>query len=211
MKYSKFLMACLALISTFTFSSQKTFADVIYSITGVANNFGNPNDPNLSPQVQAGETYVAEFRIDTATADVDPSSTRGEYAGAIIASSIEFSGGYTSMVDFTGGDIIIQQDIAGGAVGIFDPGGLGGLLLGSFTPFPSDDLLTDPGTQIVGAPLTLWSITEPDGLIVSASLPGAGPGAGSQDIVLTVNSIPEPTTAGVLALGSLGFIVRRRR
>ena len=114
-------------------------------------------------------------------------------------------------MDFAGGEVIIQQDIAGGAVFLNDPNDLGGILIGDLgNPFPSDELL-DPGTQIVGDPLSLFTLTEPTGLIVSFSDQSEGPPAASGPIVLTVSSaIPEPSSVGVIMLAACGCLVRRR-
>ena len=188
---------------------------MLYSITGFANNIGDPDDPLLAPEVEAGESYVAEFVVDSSTADANPDPGVGDFTGAIVSSSITFSGGYTSMVDFAGGEVTIIQDSFGGVVGISDLNGLGSILIGDLgNPFPSDGLL-DAGAQITAtSPLSLWSLTEPTGLIVSFSDVGAGPpGVGTGPIVLTVtnlNSVPEPSTAGLLALGCLGWFIRRR-
>ena len=185
-------------------------ADVVYTITGYANNIGNPDDPLLSPEVEAGETYSAVFQIDDSVMDSDASSGRGSYLNAIVSSSITFSGGYSSMVDFAGGEVVIQENIGGGAIGLSSPSGNGSILLASFEPFPSDALVTDPGTEILGSPFSLWSLTEPSGLIVSFSDVGLGP-INSGPIVLTVSSVPEPSTAALLALSSIACFVRRRK
>ncbi len=202
---------CIALIGSFALFAGQANGDLLFSITGFANNFGDPGDPALAPEVSAGETFLAEFLIDASAVDSDPSSDRGSYLDAIISSTITFSGGYTSQVDFAGGEVIIQQDIAGGAVFLNDPNDLGGILIGDLgNPFPSDELL-DPGTQIVGDPLSLFTLTEPTGLIVSFSDQSEGPPAASGPIVLTVSSaIPEPSSVGVIMLAACGCLVRRR-
>jgi len=201
---------CLALVISFALVSSQAQGDLLYTITGFANNIGDPNDPLLAPEVSAGESYVAEFLIDEFTPDSNPDPTAGVFAGAIVSSSITFSGGYSSLIDFAGGEITVAQDIGGGAIFFSDPNDLSTLLIGDLgNPFPSDGLL-DAGTQIIGSPISLWSLEEPTGLIVSASQPNPGPNTGP--IVLTVTSaIPEPSTACLLAFGAIGSIVRRRR
>ena len=82
-----YMTLCLA----FCISAGQLHGQVIYRITGFANNigggFGN------APEVAPGETYVAEFEIDLSVEDSDSSPDRGVYSGAIVSSSIEFEGG----------------------------------------------------------------------------------------------------------------------
>lgn len=199
---------CIVLLVSFSMVSGQAHADLLYTITGFANTFGDPDE--LAPEVAPGESYVAEFFVDESTPDSDASDGRGSYLGAITSSSITFSGGYTSMVDFAGGEVIIQQDIGGGAIGLFDLAGNGSILIGDLgNPFPSDDLL-DAGTQIIAtSPLSLWILTEPTGSIVSFS-EGLGPSGGGPITLTVTNAVPEPSTAGLLALGACGFLTRRR-
>ena len=171
---------------------------VVYTITGFANNVGD--GLGNAPEVAPGESYVAEFMIDLSVMDSDSSPDRGVYTGAILASSIEFSGGYSSQVDFSGGEIVIQRDIAGGGVFFNDVNGLGTILVFDlFVAFDSDALLTDPATEIVGSPASLYSLTEPTGAVVSFSDVMVGPGTGP--VVLAIMALPpeiEPVVLGDL-------------
>ena len=169
------LLACVA-ASLFFSTSNQAVAQITYTITGTANNFtGGDPDNLLSPEVGPEETYTAVFEIDDSVADTDPLPEKGLYSGAIISSSIEFSGGYTSGVDFSGGTVTVSQD---GSVGLSSPGAI--LVPSRFTlfttnSFESDALLTDP-QEIADLPGSLWSLTEPDGLlVVSFALPFVPP------------------------------------
>ena len=158
MFFCKHARFCLALVVSFALLSSQAQGDLVYTITGFANNVGDPNDPLLAPEVSAGETYVAEFLIDEFAADSNPDPGVGEFQRAIISSSITFSGGYTSQVDFAGGEIVVAQDIGGGAIFFSDPNELSSLVIGDLgNPFPSDGLL-DAGTQIIGSPISLLSL-----------------------------------------------------
>lgn len=103
--------------------SSSSFAlqdEVIYTVRGTVGGFGDVDVP------LNGESFVAEFVVNTLTPDTDSASDRGSYPGAIVSSSINFSGGFTSGVDFAGGSIVITP---GGAVGILDQNDLGSILI----------------------------------------------------------------------------------
>lgn len=143
--------------------------------------------------------------------------TNGLYAGAITSSSINFSGGYSSTVDFTGGSVTIQQSNPGGGVFLNAPGGDGSILLFVNDPFPSDSLLTDPQVLTTGFG-SLWSLTEADGgLVVGGTpLPLFAPNTpiiGNGPFVLEVSAaaVPEPSSMAVLGFGLLFASVRRKR
>ncbi len=209
----KFLIqtcVCMALGLCFLVSADQLKGETVYSVTGFANNLGA--SPFLAPQVLAGETYVAEFVVDTSVADSNPASDVGVYAAAIESSSINFSGGYSSQVDFAGGTITIQQDNGGGGVFLNDALGLGSIVIYDLgVPFPSDALLTDPATQFNGSPASLFSLTEPTGLIVSASEVVVGNGTGPMAFSVSTSAVPEPSTGCLLGLGVMSMASRRRR
>jgi len=173
---------------------------VTYTVTGFVS-FSN------SAEVTNSQAYVANFEIDLSVEDVNPSPTRGEYPGAIVSSSIEFASGYTSQVDFTGGRVVIFQDLNGGGIIINAPGGDGVFLVADVgEAFPTDELFADLATQFLGEGRTesLVSLTEPSGgLIVSTSVEeevsfvdgqvGRGP------ILLSI-SVSDPVVPGDLNL-----------
>lgn len=158
-------MACVA-GSLFFSMSNEAEAQVTYTFSGIANNLG----ASENPFVGLNEPYTATFVVDQSVADSDPSSLRGEYAGAIISSSIKFVGGYSSMVDFAGGDVIVHEANPGGGFSFDAPGMLtGGIILYSADniPFESDSLQVDPG--VIPMQTGFWSLPEPNGIIVSFS------------------------------------------
>lgn len=165
-----YLTFCLA----FCMSAGQLDGQVVYTVTGVANNLGLSD--GRAPEVAADETYVAEFEIDLSVADTDPDPDRGVYSGAIVSSSIEFSGGYSSQVDFADGEIIVLRDSGGGGIGLSDPTGLGSILVFDIgNPFDSDALLDDPTTEFDGSPESLYVLMEPTGFIISFSEVAVGP------------------------------------
>ena len=153
---------------------------IVYTITGFANN--SPfDDPTLAPEVGPGESYVAEFVIDDSVLDSDPDSDVGVYSGAILFSSITFSGGYVSQVDFAGGTVEVRMDFGGGGFFLipannspeglpFAPLSLGGIIVADpGNALDSDALLTEPGAQLDGSPLSVYFLQEPTGVIYSFS------------------------------------------
>ena len=164
-----YMTLCLA----FCISAGQVHGQVIYRITGFANNIGD--GIGGAPEVGPGETYVAEFEIDLSVEDSDSSPDRGVYSGAIVSSSIEFEGGYVSQVDFAGGEITVQRDNAGGGVFFKDVNELGSIVIFDLNnPFASDALLMDPTTEFTGSPESLYVLFEPTGSIGSFSEVGFG-------------------------------------
>ena len=97
----------LALLVPFGIPTGQVHGQITYSFSGFVVPFSGSN----LTDVGFLETYTALFLIDDSVVDTNP-GLNGLYEGAILSSSIEFSGGYVSMVDFTGGNIEIQFVLA---------------------------------------------------------------------------------------------------
>ena len=196
----------VALCLSFCMSVGQLHGQVVYTVTGFANNIG-AGEGN-APEVAPGETYVAEFMIDLSVVDSDSSPDNGVYTGAILSSSIEFSGGYTSQVNFAGGEIIVQRDNAGGGVFFNDVNGLGSIVVFDLgVPFASDALLADPTTEFIGSPASLYSLMEPTGLVVSFSDVFVGPGTGPIAFSIELEAEIEPPLLGDMDLsGEVNFL-----
>ena len=176
-------------------TSNQASADIIYSFSANA----------LAPEIGEPTSVTAAFEIDPTVADIEPSSGFGIFPGAIVSSSITFSDGTTSLVDFSGGTIEVDQDNDGGGGGFFlsTPDGFQTIILfdPDFIPFESDALIIDPQEVPIGVLLVL---TEPDGSNFAAI---------STNGVLSVTpaTVPEPSALGLLALGMIAASVRRRK
>jgi len=173
---------CMALCFSFSVSASELYGQAVYSISGVVE--------ELSDTPLAGEVYVAEFQIDTTVVDIDPSPDRGEYPNAILSASVVFGNGFISEIDFSGGTVIVQRDLAGGGVFLQDATGNSTFLVFDLNnPFDTDALPTDPALQFTASPDSLVSLEEPTlGLVVSFSEVEIDGGTGP--IVFAVTSGP---------------------
>lgn len=202
----------MAILAPCTLQTNQLHAQVIYSFTGIATPDGN------STQTAVGflETFVADFVIDDSVFDSDPTED-GFYEGAILSSSIEFSGGFVSAVDFTGGDITSQlfspDDVpVSRQLALTPPSALGngsGFFVSADPDLlDSDVLFTEPGSPLGGLESTLFLLFEPPA-------PGVDEGTiffnNNNQGAFNVLSVPEPSTACFLGAGILSMVVRRRR
>ena len=191
----------MVLFAAFGLSANLSHGQINYTFTGFANDFNNPG--SLAPEVLDGESYFAQFQIDGAVPDSDPDPTLGQYTSAILFGSIQFSGGYTSLVDFTGGEVSVQQNSGGGIVSLTDLNGLGSVVLSNVgNPFASDQLVTDLGAALAGSPQATFVLTEPTGTLRALDF---------DDDVGFPSVVPEPSTACFLGFCVLACALRRRR
>ncbi len=186
---------------------------VTYTITGFSGlNVALDNTPSTdplsagqAPEVLNGESYVAEFLVDLSVGDSDPDPTMGLFTDAILFSSIEFSGGYVSATDFTGGDVRVNVDSGGGNIFIDQDSAIGPhsfLIFDVGNPFALDTLPTDLGSLVVGNPQVTFTFNEPTGQLQSLS---------TGDLVGFPAAVPEPSTACLLGFGVLACALRRRK
>ena len=211
----------MAILAPCTLQTNQLHAQVIYSFTGLA----TPDINSTQTAVEILETFVADFVIDDSVFDSDPTGD-GFYEGAILSSSIEFSGGFVSAVDFTGGDITIQlfeqpadpDDPTSPLVPVSRQLALtpssalgnnsGFLVTADPDLLDSDVLFTEPGSPLGGLESTAFLLLEPPA-------PGADEGTSffnsNTQGAFNVLSVPEPSTACFLGAGILSMVVRRRR
>ena len=150
---------CMALCFSFCVSANQLYGQITYSISGVVddNGFG----PAFAGPL-AGESYIAEFEIDTSAPDVDDNPDRGEYPNAIVSATVEFESGFISEVDFTGGIVTVLRDAGGGGIFLQDAAQDTTFLVFDLgNPFDSDALLTDPATQFTAGPDSVILLQEP--------------------------------------------------
>ncbi len=200
MKLFSRTLFCFAVLTASVLPTDLLYGQVTYTITG----FVDFESAGAAPEVSIGEGYIAEFEVDLSVPDSDPDDpNRGVYPNAILSSSIVFSGGYTSQIDFAGGEITIIQDLAGGGVFLDAPGELGIILVADVgDPFDSDALLSDLGGEFLGDPqgdpLSLFSLSEPSGNIFSGS---TAPELGFGPILLSVTA----TSSNPVLMGDINL------
>ena len=148
----------LSLCFLFFVSAGQLYGQVTYSLSG---NFETSEFLGFERPLD-GESFVAEFVIDTSVLDADPDSDRGEYPGAILSASIEFESGFVSEVDFSGGTVTVQRDLAGGGIFLQDEAGDSTILVYDLgNSFETDGLPVDPAMQFTPSPDSIVVLAEP--------------------------------------------------
>ena len=194
---SRVIVCCLVACGTFFAATNQVKADLIYTITGVGSNIGD------SALVGFNESFTVVLEVDDSVVDANSSSPEfGQYLDAIRSSSISFSGGYSSIDDFVGGDVNVNTANPGGAV-TFSSADIGNsLALFNLESVIATDDLVAGSQELATLPLNLiGGLTVQDGSISIFT----------SSVELTVSSVPEPTSLGLLGLGLVVASVRRRR
>ena len=141
------------------------------------------------------ESYVAEFVIDTTVADTEGDDPlTGFYPGAILSSSITFSGGYVSQFDFSNGLVQVLPEYTTGSDGDSAVIVLSGLdvtqsFVAIFTlgeTIETDSILADPAVELSGLPMSTVALIEPGGPIIFSNDANLDP------MMLTI-SVPSTT------------------
>ena len=194
---SRVIVCCLVACGTFFAATNQAKADLILSTTGVVSIF------STSEIVEAGESYTAVFDIDHSVEGVSGFGGFVNFAGAIRSSSFNFSGGHTITDEFAGGQVRISP----GSVDFISTSldSTLALLFDSTLEEPLESLTLKAAPQEIST-RNLGAIGAiADGSIATFSL------IGTEGVSLTVSSVPEPTSLGLLGLGLVVASVRRRR
>ena len=173
--------------------------DLLYTFAGTL-----PTGASMHSMVDDGENFEVLFGIDSSAPDTTSSDSVGSYNAAVFGTLI-FSGGFEANLDVN--DMILRVLPDGAIVNI-------GSLLQEFSfqvvNESTDVLLTDalPGAgtflNTLGGSLNSFIFYEDDLGSVSFAT------AESPGITFEVTAVPEPTTFGLVAIGSMATLLRRR-
>lgn len=98
------LIACCCL--TFGYSSNASGDFYNYTFVGEV-----PTGASTHSMVADGEVWTASLLIDASSVDVNDNVNVGDYAGAVVSGTLEFSGGYRADdFDFSGAKVLILND-----------------------------------------------------------------------------------------------------
>lgn len=171
----------------------------------------------LSSEFQYGQSFAWTYSFDPNAQDFNATSTRGDYRGAISASSLSI-GGYTAST--SGGTIVVDDGTFGSGFDQYTVeidawnGSVSGAMVNGLFPYaigmqlsdPTDtalldDLLTASLPAISQYPSRGFTFSFAQSIVPSAAY-GVQRVYGNIDLITEVREIPEPSTA-LLALAGL--------
>lgn len=205
MKILWLVMCCLMFLVA---SAKGDFYDYIF--TGIV-----PSGASSHSQVADGESWTAIMRIDATVIDSNPDPNFGEFDGAVVSGTLQFSGGYVpANVDFAGGSVRVLNDVFGAdSVRVRGQFGLTRFLFQA----NSEDLSTLSSDQLVGPGTTITAFPNPASfeyfqLVFDDEFGSIFYFADvDHNVNLVVRAIPEPSSGLMAGLVLSAWIVRRRR